>query len=143
MPELPEVETMRRGILDAIGGVVQTIDTEPCPRLPISIEPSIGRIQKRVAGAELTAVDRVGKRIVLRFSTEECLVIEPRMTGLVLVADPPTIEHLRVRVDLTGSKIRKIWFWDRRGLGTVRLLNPNRTARAIGARPNWAPTHCW
>ena len=39
------------------------------------------------------------------------------MTGLVLVADPPTQEHLRFRLDLEGGPIPHVWYWDRRGLG--------------------------
>jgi formamidopyrimidine-DNA glycosylase len=48
------------------------------------------------------------------------------MTGLVLVADPPTREHLRFRLDLKGGPLKTIWYWDRRGLGTVRLLSPKQ-----------------
>src|SRR6185369_1373715 len=51
------------------------------------------------------------------------LIFEPRMTGLVLVADPPTETHLRFRLDLKGGPIPHIWYWDRRGLGSVRLLS--------------------
>ena len=62
-------------------------------------------------------------------------MIEPRMTGLVLLADPPGEEHLRLRsescsVDQPSSCL----FWDRRGLGTVRLLDPRRSPTLIDAK---------
>ena len=51
------------------------------------------------------------------------LIFEPRMTGLVLIADPPTAEHLRFRLKLRKSPVKEVFFWDRRGLGNVSLLS--------------------
>jgi len=51
------------------------------------------------------------------------LIFEPRMTGLVLIADPPTVEHLRFRLRLKKSPVKEVLFWDRRGLGNVSLLS--------------------
>lgn len=132
MPELPEVETMRRGVLQAVGGKVVRVEAEPCSRLPITITPHIEEIQDRTRGARLERIDRVGKRVVFRLSSADCLVVEPRMTGLVLVADPPTTEHLRLRLELSGCRQRRIWFWDRRGLGTVALLDPEQQRQRLG-----------
>ncbi len=58
------------------------------------------------------------------------MVIEPRMTGLMLLSDPPDRDHLRVEWRLAGSaEYRSLWFWDRRGLGTVRLFGPGELDR--------------
>jgi formamidopyrimidine-DNA glycosylase len=54
------------------------------------------------------------------------------MTGLVLVADPPTQEHLRFRLDLADGPIPHVWYWDRRGLGSVRLLTERQFAERLG-----------
>jgi formamidopyrimidine-DNA glycosylase len=53
------------------------------------------------------------------------LVIEPRMTGLLLVSVPPTQEHVRLRLSGPTPAItsHELLFWDRRGLGTLRLVN--------------------
>jgi formamidopyrimidine-DNA glycosylase len=59
-------------------------------------------------------------------------VLEPRMTGLVLVADPPTLEHLRFRCSLIGNGTRELLYWDRRGLGSVRLFSTNEFDVAFG-----------
>ena len=50
------------------------------------------------------------------------------MTGLVLLADPPTREHLRFRLCLGGHSKTDLLFWDRRGLGTVRLFSAEEFA---------------
>jgi len=49
-----------------------------------------------------------------------------------LLADPPDPEHLRFEWRLGGKGPQPLWFWDRRGLGTVRLLSPAQLAEALG-----------
>ena len=61
-------------------------------------------------------------------------MIEPRMTGLVLLADPPGVEHLRFRLVLDGDRSSEMLFWDRRGLGTVRLLTNDELRRDVRDR---------
>lgn len=131
MPELPEVETMRRGILGIVGGKVKNATPLPCPRKPIRLEPAADELAATIKGKKVLAIDRLGKRVVVRLSGELSLVFEPRMTGLVLLADPPSREHLRFRLDLTGSPVRSIFYWDRRGLGSVRLLTNERLATEL------------
>lgn len=132
MPELPEVETMRRGVLGVVGGRIRTVERMACQRKPIEIAPRIDHFRRRVVGRTVEAVDRVGKRVVLRLDSADAIVLEPRMTGLVLVADPPSREHLRFRCQLTGSKTREFMYWDRRGLGNVRLFSPDEFESAFG-----------
>ena len=123
MPELPEVETMRRGILRAVGSRIAAAGRVPCPKRPIAVSPGPAALDKRIVGQRIESIGRVGKRVVLHLESGDALVFEPRMTGLVLVADPPTREHLRFRLDLKGGPLKSIWYWDRRGLGSVRLLS--------------------
>jgi formamidopyrimidine-DNA glycosylase len=123
MPELPEVETMRRGVLPIVGAKIVQAQRTPCPKRPIVITPRIDRLNQRVAGRTIVGVDRLGKRVVVRIDSDDRLIFEPRMTGLVLIADPPTTEHLRFRLDLRKCAVKQLLFWDRRGLGNVSLLS--------------------
>ncbi|MGI9429444.1 MAG: bifunctional DNA-formamidopyrimidine glycosylase/DNA-(apurinic or apyrimidinic site) lyase [Bythopirellula sp.] len=123
MPELPEVETMRRGILDALGSQVVDVAKLRCLRKPIEIAPQQPTFRRRVRGATITDLSRAGKRVVIWLDTDDAIVIEPRMTGLVLLVDPPTAEHLRWRLRLQGGSVADIFYWDRRGLGNVRLFS--------------------
>ncbi len=134
MPELPEVETMVRGIRPhLIGRAVRQVDVCANECKPISITPSIRRIQKRLVGQQVSAVRRLGKRAVLDVSDGSSLVIEPRMTGLLLMSDPPDFEHLRLILKVqTSGRLDSVWFWDRRGLGTVRLFDPGELQVAYG-----------
>jgi formamidopyrimidine-DNA glycosylase len=132
MPELPEVETMRRGILAAVGSRIADVEKLRCPRLPIEIKPTLSTFRRRTVRHTITRIDRVGKRVVIRLDSDDAIVIEPRMTGLVLVSDAPTREHLRVRLALTGGPLREIYYWDRRGLGSVRLFSAEEFSQQFG-----------
>ena len=126
MPELPEVETMRRGVAGIAGGTVTAAARTPCAKRPISISPRIDRLAKRIVGKRIASVDRLGKRVVIRMETGDRIIFEPRMTGLVLIADPPTTEHLRFRMEIKKSKHKELLFWDRRGLGKICLLDEDQ-----------------
>ena len=134
MPELPEVETMVRGIRPFVAGrEIADLVRPRCSRRPIAITPSFRSIKKRCVGRKVDAVERFAKRVLLRLSSEDVLAIEPRMTGLMLVADPPTTAHLRLEWRLAGTKgEQSLWFWDRRGLGTVSLYRPEEFSTRIG-----------
>jgi len=140
MPELPEVETMVRGIRPFVEGrSIKAVKRCPCRCKPISIYPRFQLLAKRLAGQKIDAVSRLGKRVVLHVSSGSALVIEPRMTGLMLLSDPPDQTHLRIEWQFAGSsqlaggsQHSSLWFWDRRGLGTVRLFAPGELDRHYG-----------
>lgn len=124
MPELPEVETMRRGILGIVGARIKDVERVPCKRRPIAILPRIDHFRRRAVGRTICDIGRVGKRVVVHLDSRDAIILEPRMTGLVLVSDPPSREHLRFRCTLSGTGARELLYWDRRGLGSVRLISP-------------------
>ena len=134
MPELPEVETMRRGVLPIVGSRIESVTRPPCTRRPIAMTPRIDHLHRRLAGRTVVDVARRGKRVMIVVDDDQRLVIEPRMTGIVLLADPPTEDHLRLRLNLTGRGHDRVLFWDRRGLGTVRLYRDDEFQKTIDSR---------
>ena len=112
---------MRRGILSIVGRRIVAAERLRCARRPIAVEPAPAAFRRRAVGRNVASVDRLGKRVVVRLDGGDAILFEPRMTGLVLMADPPTVEHLRFR--LTFDDGRTVDYWDRRGLGSVRLLS--------------------
>jgi formamidopyrimidine-DNA glycosylase len=134
VPELPEVETMRHGIAGVVGGRIEAVDRLPCPRKPIAIAPGLAAFRRRAEGSRIERTDRAGKRVVLWLDSGDAIVFEPRMTGLVLVADPPDplYNRLRLRFEKRRGAPRELLYWDRRGLGHVRLLAPEEFAAAFG-----------
>ena len=137
MPELPEVETMRRGLTPVLGSRVSAVIRPRCKLRPIEIAPRLPSFRRRVVGRTILRLGRVGKRVVIELGPggshqADSIVIEPRMTGLVLLAEPPDREHLRLGLRLEGGPAPELWFWDRRGLGSVRLLSPAEFAERYG-----------
>ncbi|MCS7238372.1 MAG: formamidopyrimidine-DNA glycosylase [Thermoguttaceae bacterium] len=132
MPELPEVETMRRHLLATVGARVVDIERPRSSLRPIKFRPSFPSIRKTAMGAEISAVERMGKRVVIRLrhpDDELALVIEPRMTGLLTLASPPDMAHTRMIIRLDRPERAAIHFWDARGLGVVALCQPPELER--------------
>jgi len=150
MPELPEVETMRRGLAPVVGRRILRVEFPRGPVRPLVVRPRPHALAARVTGRSIDTVDRRGKRVVIGLaaapgSPAAWLVIEPRMTGLMLLVDPPTTEHVRLVLHLgpaggVGETRRgraspdglRFIFWDRRGLGTIRLLDDRELDSACG-----------
>jgi formamidopyrimidine-DNA glycosylase len=131
MPELPEVETMRRATGGAVGCRVRDVRRPKSSLRAIQITPRIDQLRRRLIGRKITAVRRLGKRVVLELDADR-LVIEPRMSGLVLLENPPDEKHLRLVIELAGGAAERILFWDQRGLGVVRLMDQEQFAAELG-----------
>ncbi|QDU81468.1 Formamidopyrimidine-DNA glycosylase [Polystyrenella longa] len=113
------------------GRMLAQLRRYPCVRKPLSFKPGFPALARRLKGSVVAEVFRIAKRIVVRLqkndSNDHFLVIEPRMTGLLLVDDPPSREHLRFEFvfesESKGAPQPNVSFWDRRGLGTVTLYS--------------------
>lgn len=123
---------MKRGITEVIGGKIGGVLFPPCKLRPISIEPSRALLRRRLQGQTITALGRLGKRVLVELSGDLTLIFEPRMTGLVLVAAPPNQTHLRLKLLLEDCPAQELLFWDRRGLGSVRCLTQSEFQAKYG-----------
>ncbi len=150
MPELPEVETMRRGLAVVVGRRIAAVEFPRGSVRPLLVRPRPAAIAARLAGRSIVAAERRGKRVVLAIADppaapDAWLVIEPRMTGLVLLVDPPSVDHVRLVMHLEPSlpaaatprrraPPSRVIMWDRRGLGTIRLVDRPGLEAACGSR---------
>lgn len=123
---------MRRGLLGLQGREITAVTFPPSHLRPLSIRPARAVLARRLRGRWLTQIGRLGKRVTLELRASSAtaeeplfLIIEPRMTGLLLVTPSPSREHERcvLRLHQQGRPDRSLTFWDRRGLGTIRLGN--------------------
>ena len=134
MPELPEVETMRRGLLPTLGGTITSIIEPLIPYRPIKIEPGIEAFRKRAIGAVIVAVDRIAKRVLVRLNTGDSIVMQPKMSGIAMLSDPPSEQHTRIIFGLHGARAERFLYWDRRGLGTVCLWDASQIDKHLGPK---------
>lgn len=138
MPELPEVETMRRGVLRVMGATISRATVPQLTVHPIKYSPAPEELCRRLTGRTLQAAERAGKRLLLHLDSTDVLVIEPRMTGRVMIDPPGGLSHVRLQLDLvkplSGQAAEKhvLIYRDVRGLGVVRLLPVDQCRRELG-----------
>jgi formamidopyrimidine-DNA glycosylase len=133
MPELPEVESVRRQLEPAlVGRRFERVSIDD-PRLVRPYEPA--EVAAELEGERVTAVERRGKYLVVRFESVRVLLIHLRMTGSLLHAPGGSLgddPHRRavVRLD-NGSDVA---YRDVRRFGTWLLLEPGEAEPYLGAR---------
>ncbi|MFD3684234.1 bifunctional DNA-formamidopyrimidine glycosylase/DNA-(apurinic or apyrimidinic site) lyase [Nocardiopsis sp. NPDC058631] len=124
MPELPEVEVVRRGLAEhAVGRAIGAVEVLH-PRSVRRHAPGAADFAARLAGRVPTAVRRRGKYLWLVLDSGEMLLTHLGMSGQMLVqpAGKPDERHLRVRLPLSdGTELR---FVDQRTFGHVMVDVP-------------------
>ena len=122
MPELPEVETIRRQLAPlAEGRELVSLDVHD-PRWCAPAPPR--EVAAAVAGRRVERLWRRGKYLSWELEDDVFLVMHLRMTGNLLVAEasqgPQLRPHERVRIELEGGS--RVLFCDPRRFGTGVVL---------------------
>jgi formamidopyrimidine-DNA glycosylase len=122
VPELPEVEVVRRGLAPYVTGrVITSVDVRE-PRSVRRHEAGPRDLIRALTGRTIVSVSRRGKYLWLTLDGDEALVVHLGMSGQLLLpartAPPET--HLRVSVDLDGAD-RQLHFVDQRMFGGMHL----------------------
>ena len=133
MPELPEVETVRRGLFERIVGKVivnESHDTEK------GFPNAEGDVAAFLIGAEVTDVRRRAKVLIIELSTQYALVIHLKMTGQLVFVSPgdrfgaghpndsliDALPDSSTRVTLTFTDGSQLFFNDQRKFGWMKLM---------------------
>ena len=133
MPELPEVETIKRELEQSILGKKIT---EVCVHNPMVIrEPSVEKFKRELAGAGIKNILRKGKLLILELSNGKSLAIHLKMTGQLVY--PGTGKAARVIFHLSDGKT--LDFNDQRLFAELRLVNDWRAlafVQGLGPEPS-------
>jgi formamidopyrimidine-DNA glycosylase len=128
MPELPEVETVRRGLQAQVVG-------RRIIRVEVGRERSVRRTSRQavidgLTGSTILNVDRRGKYLICHLDTGDGLMVHLRMSGRLLVADAgtPRPAHTHVVMHLAGEPPQELWFVDPRTFGEVVVFDPANVA---------------
>ncbi len=138
MPELPEVETVRRRLEPVLTGRRFVRVAISDGRLVRPLEPV--QVAAELEGESVAAVDRRGKYLIVRFVSGRSLLIHLRMTGSLRHAPAGTLAedpHRRAVVRLDdGSDVA---YRDVRRFGTWLVLEPGELnsylAQRLGPEP--------
>jgi formamidopyrimidine-DNA glycosylase len=135
VPELPEVETIRRRLAPLVQGrtlrALDVLDPRWC-------EPLAPRaLRDALEGRTIERLGRRGKYLIWEARDEVFLLMHLRMTGTLLYDAPPDARYVRVRVELSdapspgsassagcaagGAQIHVVSFCDPRRFGTGQL----------------------
>jgi formamidopyrimidine-DNA glycosylase len=131
MPELPEVETVRRGLERFAVG-----------RHIVGVEVGRQRVVRRTSRQQLidglidttiVAANRHGKYLRLPLDSGDEVMIHLRMSGQVLIAEQGTTRppHTHVVLDLDANDqhpAHELWFVDPRTFGEVVVFDPTNIA---------------
>lgn len=133
MPELPEVETIARGVHEAVAG--RTIEAVGVPRPDVLRDVTARTFAKRVRGAVITASRRRAKHIVVSLDSGDSLVVQPRFTGAMLATRASELTdydrtYTAVLLGLDSGFV--LAYRDVRRLGTVSLMDPVRLEDYFG-----------
>lgn len=150
MPELPEVETIRRQLADRIEGrTIRGVEVRDA-RLVDPWAPA--DFADHLDGRRIERIDRVGKYLLLELDGDEALTLHLRMTGQLLWSDDvpsPPLPYARAVIGIEGGgsvtfadarRFGTAWFLPRRGRARiwagrtgVDAMSPSFTARRLGA----------
>ncbi len=151
MPELPEVETIRRQLEREIkGATIKSIEVRNSK--PLNVPPK--KFISAVRGAKIKDIERRAKLLIFKLSNGNNLLFHLKMTGRMLLVskkEPPT-KHTHVVFNLTpsssspskggrrGGGAYNLFFEDYRKFGFVKLikneeLNPYLERQGYGPEP--------
>ncbi len=125
MPELPEVETIKRELEKAVRGkkIVEVIINNP----KVIKEPRKGEFVKGLKGKTIKSILRKGKLLILELSSGKSLTIHLKMTGQLVY--PGDAKHSRVSFKLSDGKL--LDFNNRRLLGELRLVDDWKSLKFV------------
>lgn len=120
MPELPEVETIKRVIEPQIQGLV--IDKVTVKRPEVVSYPAADEFCGLLTGQTISHMTRRGKFLIIWLNSNDRIILHLRMTGCLLLtpADYPEEKHTHIIFSLSNSM--ELRFSDTRRFGRFWLL---------------------
>jgi len=115
MPELPEVETVRRGLDAHVVGRTITAVRVRHPRAVRRHEAGPADLTARLIGQRIDGTGRRGKYLWLKLSDGSALVVHLGMSGQMLLGPVPKTDHVRIAALLDDGA--PLTFVDQRTFG--------------------------
>jgi formamidopyrimidine-DNA glycosylase len=121
MPELPEVEVVRRGLAAHVAGRTITAVRVHHPRAVRRHEAGPADLTARLLDAQITGTGRRGKYMWLTLDDGSALVVHLGMSGQMLLGEVPNANHLRIATLLDDGTA--LSFVDQRTFGGWMLAD--------------------
>ncbi len=128
MPELPEVETVRRGLQQSVVG-------RKVLKVEVGRERTVRRTSREalidgLTGVKIISAMRRGKYLLCDLDSGQRLMMHLRMSGRLIIAEPGAVRppHTHVVMHLAkGNRLEsELWFVDPRTFGEVVVFDPDK-----------------
>lgn len=132
VPELPEVETIRRQLADLIvGATITDVWATPSPKFAAA---------RATIGATVTDVTRRGKYLVCPIADGRELIVHLGMTGTIEITSDPPVDARWIRAQWHLDDARTITYRDQRQFGRIAVVAAGDyatlpTLAALGPEP--------
>jgi len=132
MPELPEVETIKRQLNRKIKGKkIKTVEV----RLPRFVRYPLKKFKQLVAQAKITSISRRAKLLIIELANEYYLVIHLKLTGQLIFNGQPTKHTHLIYYFTDGSQLIHN---DLRQFGFVKVI-PKKELADFLAKEKFGP----
>jgi formamidopyrimidine-DNA glycosylase len=118
MPELPEVETIRRQLAPHLEGRTFSSVAIRDHRWTLPAPPEL--IAAELSGARVQRLARLGKYMIWELDDDRSLLVHLRMTGSLLIDADPESPYTRARFELDDGHV--LTYVDPRRFGTAHLM---------------------
>ncbi len=128
MPELPEVETVRRGLQQSVVG-------RKVLKVEVGRERTVRRTSREalidgLTGVKIISATRRGKYLLCDLDSGQKLMMHLRMSGRLIIAEPGAARppHTHVVMHLANAETieSELWFVDPRTFGEVVVFDPDK-----------------
>lgn len=135
MPELPEVETIKRDLNRlVVGKKILDITTDSVKQ----VQPSLTVVKRTVVGTEIKKVERRAKLLQFFLSNGKILIVHLKLTGRLLFRNKKDKADNWVRVLISLSGKKELRFADLRKFGWIKVINSNQLSaisNQLGVEP--------
>ncbi|MFZ9247204.1 MAG: bifunctional DNA-formamidopyrimidine glycosylase/DNA-(apurinic or apyrimidinic site) lyase [Ilumatobacteraceae bacterium] len=128
MPELPEVETVRRGLQQNVVG-------RKILKVEVGRERTVRRTSREalidgLTGVKILSATRRGKYLLCDLDSGQRLMMHLRMSGRLIIAKPgavrPAHTHVVMHLAKADTIESELWFVDPRTFGEVVVFDPDK-----------------
>ncbi|MBM9615147.1 bifunctional DNA-formamidopyrimidine glycosylase/DNA-(apurinic or apyrimidinic site) lyase [Desulfobulbus rhabdoformis] len=131
MPELPEVEVTRRGLLETLPG--RLVQSVRCSKFRLRQSIPRALLKREIAGQQVVDVDRRAKYLFVRMSSGAVLVLHLGMTGKLTVIESKMPRHKHDHLTLVLDNGFELRFNDCRRFGSVAVWPAEQAAELEAA----------
>lgn len=136
MPELPEIETLRRSLLPLEGQMIEKITFSKLAPIETC---SAQQIKKKFTHTQIKKLIQRGKYLLLQNEKMHSIVIHLGMSGKLLYLKNPTHtqKHTHMKISFTGQTSIELHYIDARRFGTISITktidgNDNTFLKKLG-----------